>query len=203
MTTTTDGGPRRTPLARLRRHWLVLAWLLVLWLLLWGVPLDSPLVLLAGVAVAVGVVALFPMPSLSHHVTVRPVGVLRLVGHVLVNLVGSATTVAWETLSRGPRARTGIVAVPLHADNDLLVSATAHLTTLIPGTLVVELDRERLLLYVHALPLRDAREADRRRADAWHAERLTVGAWGTTAQRRACGDAPRGDGHGGGDGGGR
>lgn len=180
------------PTARLRQHLPLLVWLLVLWLLLWGAPLRSPLVLCGGVLVAVGVVLLFPLPPTGRYARVRPLRGLRLAGYVLGHLVDSAAIVAWEAVYHGPRARTGIFEVPLRADNDLLVSGTAHVSTLIPGTMVLEVDRSRLLLYLHAMPLRHDRELTRRREETWDAEDLMVHAFGTDDQVRRLRQLPRG-----------
>jgi multicomponent Na+:H+ antiporter subunit E len=51
--------------------------------------------------------------------------------------------------------RTGIVAVPVAACSDLVITVVANAITLTPGTLTLEVRREPSTLYVHVLHLRD------------------------------------------------
>jgi multicomponent Na+:H+ antiporter subunit E len=53
------------------------------------------------------------------------------------------------------RIRTAIVAVPLRGCSDAVVTLIADAISLTPGTLTVEVRREPLTLYVHALDVRD------------------------------------------------
>ncbi len=66
--------------------------------------------------------------------------------------------------------------MPVRADTDLLVTAVAQLTTLTPGTLVLEIDRRGGLLYVHALGVRDQDGADSRRDDTRAVDRRVMAA---------------------------
>lgn len=129
-----------------------LVWLWLLWLVLWGSV--SPVVLVGGLLVSAAVTFAFPLPALSSHVTVRPVALLWLVGHLLVDLVTSAGTVARAAVRRNRPTR-AVVEVPLLTDNDVLITVVAQVTTMMPGTLVLEIDRRRRRLYVHALPAGD------------------------------------------------
>ncbi|NJQ00361.1 Na+/H+ antiporter subunit E [Streptomyces zingiberis] len=161
---------------RIRRHLPMVGWLWFLWLLLWGSV--SPGVLLSGLAVALAVVVSFPLPPVMPRPVLRPWGVLRLVGCMLADLVGSAVTVAWQALRHGPSTPGAVVEVEVAADSDLLIAATATLATLTPGTLVLEIDRRGRLLYVHALPVRDAVTAEHRREEVRTAERHVYAAFG-------------------------
>ncbi|MCC3655603.1 Na+/H+ antiporter subunit E [Streptomyces sp. S07_1.15] len=155
-------------LYRTRDHLPLFCWLLALWTVLWGSP--RPAVLLSGVPLAAAVVRGFALPPLLPRVAVRPWRLVLLLGFMLADLLQSGITVAWQALRHGPRARAAVVEVPLRADTDLLIAATATLTTLTPGTLVLEIDRDRRLLYVHALPAGSPRQAERRRHEVLRAE---------------------------------
>ncbi|MCZ9344053.1 Na+/H+ antiporter subunit E, partial [Streptomyces sp. TRM76130] len=54
----------------------------------------------------------------------------------------------------------------------------ARLTTMTPGTVVIEIDRRRKRLYVHALPVRDQRDIERRRDGVRAVERRVARAAG-------------------------
>ncbi|MBW1599772.1 Na+/H+ antiporter subunit E [Streptomyces sp. JJ38] len=148
----------RDRVPRLARHGWTVGWLWLVWVALWG-SLSAP-VLASGGLVALGIVLVFRLPPVTT-AAVRPARVVLLVGHLLLSAIGAAAVIAWEAVRHGPRTHVAIVEVPLRADTDLLVTLVANLTTLTPGTLVLEIDRGRRTLYVHALPVRDAAGAER------------------------------------------
>jgi multicomponent Na+:H+ antiporter subunit E len=149
-------------------------WLWLLWIALWGSL--SAVVLIGGLLVAAGVLFAFRMPALGLRVTVRPLRLLALLGHLLADLAGSAVAVAWAAIRYGRRVPAAVVEVRLAADSDLLIAATTLVTSLSPGSLVLEIDRERRLLYVHVLPVGDPADAGRKRGAVRKAERATAAA---------------------------
>ncbi|MDT0378282.1 Na+/H+ antiporter subunit E [Streptomyces sp. DSM 42041] len=149
-----------------------LVWLWLLWLLLWGEV--STLTVLGGLVASAAVLAAFPLPRDRPYAALRPLRLVRLLAYVVVEVFASAATVAWAALRRGPATRAAVLEVRLHSDTDFLITATAVLTTLTPGDLVVEIDRERRLLYVHTLPVRDRTAAERRRAGVRDAEHRVI-----------------------------
>ncbi|THA24016.1 Na+/H+ antiporter subunit E [Streptomyces sp. RKND-216] len=168
-----------------------LLWLWLLWLLLWGEA--SVLTVLGGLVISATVVATFPLPRARPYAAVRPLRLILLLVHVVVDVLASASTVAWEALRHGPRARTAVLVVRLSADTDFLIAATATLTTLTPGDLVVEIDRDQRLLYVHALPVRDRAAAERRRAGVARAEQQVLRALAPRGEKpRPEADPPEG-----------
>ncbi|MFP8962347.1 Na+/H+ antiporter subunit E [Streptomyces nanhaiensis] len=171
------GPPRRTS-----RQWPLALWLWVLWIVLWGSV--SPVVLVGGAVVALLVVVLFPLPSIARRARPHPLWLLLLPAHLLVGLVGSAVAVALEAVRRGPRVRAAVLEVPLRSESDLMIAATASMASLTPGTLVLEIDRDRRRLYVHALPARDAQEVERRRGEVATAERWVMRTIGPAGMRK-------------------
>lgn len=148
-------------------------WLVAVWLLLWGDV--TPANVLSGLVVA-GVVVAIVGARRSGQITLRPVAALRFVAHFGVQLVVATAVVAWEVVTPRSRIRTGIVAVPLHGCSDAVATLIADTISLTPGTLTVELEREPLTLYVHALHLRDVEQV---RRDVRRIEVLAVRAFGT------------------------
>ncbi|RKN42475.1 Na+/H+ antiporter subunit E [Streptomyces hoynatensis] len=164
--------PRNVPRAapgRLLRRALALSALVLLWVLLWGRPTWT--VLAGGLLVAAGVTALTRMPPVGWVVPYRPLRLPGLLGHLLGKLLTSSFVVAWQALRRGPDASTGVVEVRLRGDSELLLVSTALLSLTMPGTLVLEVDRARRLLYLHALPLEGPGDAERRRREVTDVER--------------------------------
>jgi multicomponent Na+:H+ antiporter subunit E len=140
------------------RRWPQVLWLTVVWVLLWGTV--SVKIVVGGVLVAVAVTALFPMPVLPR-LPFRPWALLRLGAYLLWDLVRSGAQVSWETLRYGRRARAGIVAVPLAAMDERVTTILAAAVALTPGTFVLQIDRAGGRLYVYALGLRAAPDAER------------------------------------------
>ncbi|MFD0226925.1 Na+/H+ antiporter subunit E [Streptomyces hirsutus] len=180
---------RRENARRVLRRLPMVGWLWLLWILLWGSV--GPVVLVGGLLVAAAVVGSFFLPPVLPGAVPRPLAIGRLLVDLLKDLVGSGVTVAWQVLRYGGKTSTAIVEVPLHVDSDLLITAVAELTTIAPGTLVVEIDRRRQRLYVHALPVRDETDLVRRRKAVQTVERRVARAVGRG--RRTGGTGAAGD----------
>jgi multicomponent Na+:H+ antiporter subunit E len=146
-------------LAHVRRHPFVALWLAVVWVGLWGSVTAANV--LGGVAVAVALLALLPLPEQATEVRVsqegdgpvrvRPVAVVRYVLYFAVELVKASLIVVWQVLRPGGELRQAVLAVDAAGASDLLLTVVANSVSLTPGTLTVEVDRERAVLYVHAL----------------------------------------------------
>jgi len=162
---------------RLRHQLPLLLWLVVVWFLLWGTWSWANLV--SGVAVALAVMLLLPLPPVVGGVRVRPQWVLAFVGHFLVDLVVSGAQVAWRAL--GPQGvRSGaIVQVQLRVDSDLLLTMVAEAVSLVPGSLVLDLDRERKRLAIHLLHVDDLADVERQKLAVLATEERLVRAFGS------------------------
>jgi multicomponent Na+:H+ antiporter subunit E len=126
-----------------------------LWLLLMGEVTVGNVV--AGVLVAVFVIALFPHPVRTPH-RLSLWGVLRLLADLAVQLVISSARVALAVIAPTPtRVRTAVVSVPLHTDSELVATVVADLITLTPGTLTLDVLQGPPRLLVHALGASDPR----------------------------------------------
>jgi len=129
-----------------------LLWLVLVWNLLWGT--WSWANLLSGVVVAVLVTVLLPLPSEAGGLRLRPWPALVYVVRFLLDLVVSSVEVVVLAFGRA-RPRGAIIAVQVRTDNDLLLTILAETVSLIPGSIVVELDRDRRMLGLHVLDVRD------------------------------------------------
>lgn len=160
-----------------------LLWLVVLWMLLWHQ--FTPLSLLTGIIVAVFVTRVFRLP------TVELVGRVNLWYGFLVGvqflwavLLGALSVTAQVfDFRRLPGA--AIVAVPLKYADDILMTHVAVISSLIPGSLVVETDRDRRVLYVHVIGVHDRGDVEEVREEILDWEKRVVRALGTPAQYRA------------------
>lgn len=129
-----------------------LVWLTTIWLILWS---DLSVAnVLSGLLVAALIVA--ALDTWQHgRVIVRPVPIIKFASYFLYQLSVSTFVVARTVITPRNRIRSGIVAVPLQGCSDAVVTLVADAISLTPGTLTLEVRREPLTLYVHALDLRD------------------------------------------------
>ena len=164
---------------RLRHQGPLVVWLVLVWMLLWGT--WSWANLLSGLLVALAVLTLLPLPHVAGGTRVRPVPLLAFLGHFVLDLFSSGAEVAWQAVRPGGVHRTAIVQVQLRADSDLLLTMVAEATSLVPGSLVLDLDRERRVMALHLLPVRDLDDVERKRAGVLVVEDRLVRAFGSPA----------------------
>ena len=162
---------------RLRYQGPLIAWLVLVWMLLWGT--FSWANLLSGLVVALVLLALLPLPHVVGGARVRPLPLLVFLGHFVSDLVVSGAEVAWQTLRPGGVRSTAIVQVQLRADSDLLLTMVAEATSLVPGSLVLDLDREERVMTLHLLPARDLADVERKKVHVLVVEARLVRAFGS------------------------
>jgi multicomponent Na+:H+ antiporter subunit E len=155
-------------------------WLIALWMLLWGQ--FTVVAFVTGLIAAVAVTRVFQLPpvQLSGRVNLW-FGVVFVLAFV-VDLVRGSLLVAWQVLDPRRQPGAAVIAVPLVVDDDLIMTHTAVTASLIPGSLIVEADRDRRILYLHVIGVRDDRDVERQRRSVQRWERRIVQAVGSRAQ---------------------
>jgi multicomponent Na+:H+ antiporter subunit E len=151
--------------------------LVALWALLWGSL--SWLTLLTGVLVAIVVTRMFYLPPVALSGRLHPLWLAAFAGAFAADLFTASFQVALQALNPRWHPTPSILAVQLRTRSDLVLSLTAITTSLVPGTLVVEVDRARSVLYLHALNTRDTAEVEKLRRHTLAYERRLVLAIGT------------------------
>lgn len=155
-------------------------WLIALWMLLWGQ--FTLLAFLTGLVAAVVVTRVFRLPPVSLSGRLNLWYGLVFVVTFLVALVRGSLLVAWQTVRPGKLPGTAIIAVHLRTDDDLIMTHTAVTCSLIPGSLVVEADRDRRMLYLHVIGVDDETDLDLQRKTVLGWEARIVRAVGSKAQ---------------------
>ena len=107
----------------------LVCWLTAVWVLLWGTL--SPANILAGLAVALLITLLLPLPVVPVQGRLHPLSLLRLQGRVMVDLAKASLQIAWLTVKPGPPPQSAIVRAPLSVKSDLTLSLIASILTLI------------------------------------------------------------------------
>ncbi|WP_371060066.1 Na+/H+ antiporter subunit E [Rhodosalinus sp. 5P4] len=83
---------------------------------------------------------------------------VRLVVMFLYELVVSSLAVAWDIVTPKERARPQIIEVPLDVTSDVGILLVTNLISLTPGTLSLDVSRDRKTLAVHAMFVDDPDE---------------------------------------------
>jgi multicomponent Na+:H+ antiporter subunit E len=146
------------------------------WVLLWGT--FTPASIAGGLVVAVLVTALFRLPPATDRLPVRPLRICGLLLFLLWDIAVSGVEVSWEVLRHGPRARAAIMAVPLIASSDQVVTIMASALSLSPGTMALQIDHDHDVWYVYALGPRDDADVDRARRRVVDLQRRVLSALG-------------------------
>ena len=183
MTVVPDAAPRGEKKMLLTQLWRQLpffVWLIALWMLLWGQ--FTWVAFLTGLVAAIVVTRVFRLPpvELSGRVNLWYGAIFVL--EFLVSVVQGSLTVAAQVLHFGRQPGTAIIAVQLRTDDDLIMTHTGVTASLIPGSLIVETDRDRRILYLHVIGVRTARDVERQRESVRKWERRIVMAVGSPAQ---------------------
>ncbi len=157
-----------------------LLWLVALWMLLWGQ--FTIVALITGLVVAVFVTRVFRLPPVELSGRVNLWYGLVFVLSFLWALVRGSLTVAWQVLNPRAYPGTAIIAVPLQTDDDLIMAHVAVTASLIPGSLIVESDRDRRILYLHVIGVKDREAVEEQRRSVRRWESRIVLAVGSKAQ---------------------
>ncbi|WP_427128811.1 Na+/H+ antiporter subunit E [Pseudarthrobacter sp. S9] len=147
----------------LRQELPLLVWLVIVWGALW--QNFSPGNLLFGALIAVVVARVFYLPPVELGGRFNVLRAIPFAVIFLAKVAAASFQVLFLAAARGPRVISAVVAVPLRSHSDLLVTATGHVISLIPGSLVVEVDRSTSTLYIHGINVRNAEDATRLRKE--------------------------------------
>lgn len=160
-----------------------LAWLVVLWMLLWAQ--FTVLSFLTGLIVAIFVTRVFRLPTVGLSGRVNVWYAVLFVVEFLFAVLAGALSVTVQVFNFRRQPGTAIIAVPLRYADDLVMTHVAVVSSLIPGSLVVEADRDRRIVYLHVIGVRSFNDVEKQRDSVLHWERRIVRALGDPAQYRA------------------
>ncbi|MDP5226749.1 MULTISPECIES: Na+/H+ antiporter subunit E [Arthrobacter] len=165
---------------RLLQEIPLLIWLVLVWAVLWQ---DfSPGTLLFGALLALAVTRVFYLPpvQLSGRFNVPRAALFTL--EVLSRTAWASLQVTWVALVQGPKVRNAVLRVPLRSHSDLILTAVGHVSSWIPGSMVVDVDRSTSTLYLHALNVHTPQDAAKVRADVRRIEAKLILIMGSKAE---------------------
>ena len=160
-----------------------LAWLVVLWMLLWAQ--FTVLAFLSGLVVAVFVTRVFRLPTVELSGRINVWYAALLVVQFLFAVLRGALAVTVQVFDFRRQPGAAIIAVPLKYADDLMMTHVSVVSSLVPGSLVVEADRDRQVLYLHVIGVRSLADGERQREGVLRWERRVVRALGAPEQYRA------------------
>ena len=81
----------------------------------------------------------------------KPLKLISFLGLLLVDIIISNLVVAKQVLGAPERLQPGFIAIPLDLKKALPITLLASTISLTPGTVSIEISKDRKTLYVHAL----------------------------------------------------
>ncbi len=157
--------------------------LVVLWVLLWD-HVDV-LTVVSGIVLAVAVTRVLYLPPVLLSGRFNPWRGLLLGLRMIVDVVFASIQVAVLAVNPWWKPVNSIIAVQLLTRSDLITTLTAEAISVVPGTVVVDIDRERGLLYLHAFATRTHDDVEKVKRQVLGVEERIVLAMGTRQQARS------------------
>jgi len=174
----------------LRAELPLILWLVVVWGALWGDWSVGNLVF--GLILAVFVTRTLTLPPVRLSGRFNVLHFALFVITFIWQVARASVHVFGVALMQGPKVHNAVLRVKLRQNNDLLMTAVGHTMALIPGSLVVEVDRGNGILYFHVLDVSTPEEAESFRESALNIEAAWIKIMGSKedlAKLEASGDA--------------
>ncbi|MEU4316733.1 Na+/H+ antiporter subunit E [Nocardia sp. NPDC024068] len=150
----------------------VLVWLTAVWVALWGQ--ISPANVLAGFMVGLVIMVTLPLPRIPVRGRLRLLPLIRLVAASVYYALESSLQLAWFALRPGPPPVSGVLRVRFAFRSDLVLVLCTNLLNLIPGTMVLEIDRQQCVVYVHVIDIGSEKAVASFYRTIRHIERLLI-----------------------------
>lgn len=161
----------------------LLVGLVLTWTMLWREV--SLLSVTSGILVSIVLMRIFYLPPVELAGRFNIWYALRYLGYFIWHLGVASWQVAWLAVRPGPSPKTAIMAVRLTTKSDFIMTVVGLTISLIPGSLVAEVDRFGSTLFLHVLNTPTQKELTRMRREVAKIERLLILAIGSRAEMRA------------------
>lgn len=141
--------------------------------------------LISGILVSYVATRLFYLPPVDLAGRFNLWYALRFLEYFFRHLMIASFQVAWLALRPGPPPKTAIIAVRLRTRSDFILTLTGLTISLIPGSLVAEVDRFASTLYLHVLNTPTQKELRRMREEVARIESLLIRSIGSREEVEA------------------
>jgi len=162
----------KRPKTPLKLELPLIAFLGFFWMAIWQDFTFGTLII--GIVYATIIVRVFYLPPLRGSGRLNPFWALVFTVRFLGKMVAASFQVSWIATVVGPRVKNSVISVQLRSHDDLMVTLTGHALSLVPGSLVLDIDRTTATLYLHALDVTSDEDAEKIRQDALKTEALII-----------------------------
>jgi multicomponent Na+:H+ antiporter subunit E len=121
----------------------------------------------------------FYLPAIQFSGRLNPVLAAYFFVRLVVDIVVASFQVAWIVVKPGRPPLNSIVAVQLRTRSDLITMWVAESLSLVPGSIVVDLERGESILYLHVLDTDDEGDVETARERVLATEARIVRAFGS------------------------
>lgn len=149
----------------------LILWLMLVWAVLWGELTAKNL--LVGLVLSLLVTRALALPPVQLSSRFNVLHAVTLFVTFLWQVIRASFEVMWTVIAHGPRASSSVTAVQMRSHSDLIMTATGSTTGLIPGSVLLEVDRPNAILYFHVLDVHDDEDIEHFRESV----RNTEAAW--------------------------
>ncbi|APF41344.1 Na+/H+ antiporter subunit E [Neomicrococcus aestuarii] len=161
----------------------LLVWLVFVWVVLWqNYSLGN---IAFGLVLALIIVNYFRLPPVELSGRFNVWFAILFVFDFIKDIFVASSQLAWVALVRPSTVRNAVIGVPLQTRQDLIVTFVGHVTTLIPGSLVIDVDRRTSTLYLHVFDVRTEEDLEKMRRKVWRTERQVLSIMGTEEEYEA------------------
>ncbi|QYH37062.1 Na+/H+ antiporter subunit E [Salinibacterium sp. M195] len=153
--------------------------LVLLWTVLWGQATWVSVI--TGFIVAITVTRVFYLPPAELSGRLNVWYLLVFLAHFFLDVAIASFTVAFQALNPRPIPASSVIGISLRTSSDLIMTLDAIAMSLVPGSLVVEADRERGILYLHTFATQTPEDIEGMRRKVLIVEARIVRAIGSKA----------------------
>ena len=157
--------------------------LVALWMMLWGSV--TVLTIVTGIVVALAVTRAFYLPPVELSGRFNVFWFAVFVARVLGEIVVASFQVAFQAFAREPMPYSAVIRIDLRTRSDFIMTGTAIAASVVPGSVVLEIDRVNARLYVHTLGARTPDDIEKARAHVLSLEHDLLRAWGSADEWKA------------------
>ncbi|GAB3129956.1 Na+/H+ antiporter subunit E [Tsukamurella serpentis] len=152
-----------------------LAWLDAVWVMLWGQVTWGNIV--GGLIVGLVILLLLPLPPVPVEGRVHLGSLLKLLAVFAIEMFKSSVQVAWMAVRPGPPPMSAVLRAKVRIKSDLVLTLIVDVMNLIPGTMVIDIDTKRRLLYTHVVDVSSERAVRQFYRSTERLERLFISAF--------------------------
>ncbi|GAA3589487.1 hypothetical protein GCM10022198_11730 [Klugiella xanthotipulae] len=127
--------------------------LVVIWMLLWDQITWTTIITGCLISILLGRVFYLPPVDFGGRISFWHLLLFSL--RMMIDVIRASIHVAWLAVNWRYTPSNAIIAIDLHTRSDLILTWTVEAVSLVPGTIVVEADREERRLYLHILDVHD------------------------------------------------